>query len=304
MTAPDPLVWHADMWLAREHDAREKGQSIMAKIIVTSDLHLGITENDLLNQLGTTIAAQRPDLTVLAGDLGEPLENFTECLRIFAGLPGTVAVLPGNHDVWARDGAQSQELLEQTLPSETQSAGMLWLEDAVWRADDLAVAGSMAWYDYSAADPSLPANMRDFALMKRMLNNDSRYVNWPWTDPEVANRLGAALEQRLSALEADPTIHTVVVVTHVPLVEVQMRRRPDDVTWGISNAYFGNLTLGERVLRFSKVRAVISGHTHIGMAGQVDRAGMAPVAVAVVPSDYGVPRALVYDSATNSIALL
>ncbi len=276
----------------------------MAKIIVTSDLHLGITESALLNQLNMTIAAQRPDLTVLAGDLGEPLENFTDCLRIFAGLPGTAAVLPGNHDVWAREGAQSQELLEQILPRVTQSAGMLWLEDSVWRADDLAVAGSMAWYDYSAADPSLPANLRDFSLMKRMLNNDSRFINWPWTDPEVANRLGATLEQRLSTLEADPTIRTVVVVTHVPLVEAQLRRMPNDVTWGVSNAYFGNLTLGERVLRYGKVRAIISGHTHIGMAGQVDRAGMAPVTTAVVPSDYGAPRALVYESATNTITPL
>ncbi len=276
----------------------------MAKIIVTSDLHLGITESPLLNQLRMTIAAQRPDLTILAGDLGEPLNNFTECLRIFTGLPGSTAVLPGNHDVWAREGGQSQELLEHQLPSVTKAAGMLWLEDSVWRADGLAVVGSMAWYDYSAADPSLPANMRDFSLMKRMLNNDSRFINWPWTDPEVASRLGAALEQRLSTLEADPTIQTVAVVTHVPLVEAQLRRMPEDITWGVSNAYFGNLTLGARVLRFGKVQAIISGHTHIGMAGQVERAGMTPVATAVVPSDYGVPRALVYESATNTITQL
>jgi predicted phosphohydrolase len=39
---------------------------------------------------------------VLAGDIGEGLPNVVECLRLFAQLPGEVAVLAGNHDVWAR----------------------------------------------------------------------------------------------------------------------------------------------------------------------------------------------------------
>jgi 3',5'-cyclic AMP phosphodiesterase CpdA len=72
----------------------------MARIIVISDLHLGITTEQEIRALAEQIAEAQPDLTVLAGDLGEGLSNFRACLRLFAHLPGQETVLTGNHDVW------------------------------------------------------------------------------------------------------------------------------------------------------------------------------------------------------------
>src|SRR5215472_6081536 len=114
----------------------------MPTIVVTSDLHLGITSESVLRSLAEQIAAEQPSLTVLAGDLGEPLNKFAACLRLFATLPGRVAVLAGNHDVWARGGYTSRKLWEQHLPEATHAAGMLWLEEENWQQDGLAVAGS------------------------------------------------------------------------------------------------------------------------------------------------------------------
>jgi hypothetical protein len=54
--------------------------------------------------------------------------------------------------------------------------------------------------------------------------------------------------------------------------------------------YFGNLTLGDEVCRHAKVRAIVSGHTHIGREGQRVRPGLPPLAYRVVPSEYGDPR--------------
>jgi hypothetical protein len=96
--------------------------------------------------------------------------------------------------------------------------------------------------------------------------------------------LGDALVTKLDALERDASISTVAVVTHVPLLEEQMERRPHDPTWGLCNAYFGNLTLGRRVTAFRKVRAVVSGHTHAGR-----RATRGAIDIRVVDSDYGAP---------------
>ncbi len=270
----------------------------MPTIVVTSDLHLGITSEAILRSLAERIAAEQPALTVLAGDLGEPLNRFIACLRLFAKLPGQVAVLAGNHDVWARGGYTSRKLWVQYLPEATRAAGMLWLEEENWQQDDLAVAGSLAWYDYSAADPlalSYPAEF--FALQKGRFNADAHYIDWGWADREVAQHMGDALCARLEALEDDPAIRSVLVASHVPLFEAQMCRKSDDAGWGFSNAYFGNLTLGRRVLEMRKLRAVVSGHTHVGREGLAARTPESePIPVLVVPSEYRAPAYVVIET--------
>ncbi len=262
-------------------------------IVVTSDLHLGITKEAHIRQLAERIEAERPDLTVLAGDIGEGLQNFQMCLRLFSHLPGTVAVLAGNHDVWAHGHHHSQELWLRHLPEAVRDAGMLWLEDDVWRQNGIAVAGSIGWYDYSAVDPTIPPHSPEhFATQKRNYNMDARYVDWPWADGEFATHVGDALCARLSQLDADPDISSTIVVTHVPLFDVQMARKPADPRWGFSNAYFGNLTLGQRILQSKKLRVVISGHTHVGREGLVTRpyaSDLPPIPVSVVASDYNNP---------------
>lgn len=261
-------------------------------IVVTSDLHLGITKEAHISQLAKRIETEQPGLTVLAGDIGEGLQNFRACLSLFSRLPGTVAVLAGNHDVWAR-GYHSQDLWERHLPEAVRDAGMLWLEDTIWRQDGVAVVGSIAWYDYSAVDPTIPPHPSTyFATQKGKYNLDAKYVDWPWTDGEFAARVGDALCTRLAQLEADSAISSIIAVTHVPLFDVQMARKPADQRWGFSNAYFGNLTLGQRILQSKKLRTVLSGHTHVGRNGTVTRPDMPdlpPIPVSVLASDYNHP---------------
>lgn len=265
----------------------------MPRIVVTSDLHLGITSAQTLRGLASDIADEQPDLTVLAGDIAEGLGNFAACLKLFAGLPGQVAVLAGNHDLWVRDGHSSDELWERFLPEAVRAAGMLWLEEAVWQHAGIAVAGSIAWYDYSAVDPTLPPYPAEFfAAEKRNYNLDARMMHWARSDVEFATQVGDALCARLAAPEQDEAVQGVVVVTHVPVFDAQMLRQPHDRRWGLSNAYFGNLALGQRLLGLRKLRAVVSGHTHIGRKGQVPRpllADMPALPVSVLPSDFDAP---------------
>jgi hypothetical protein len=268
----------------------------MARIVVTSDLHLGITTEPELRALAERIAAEQPDLTILAGDIGEGLANVRGCLRLFERLPGQVAVLMGNHDLW-QHGNDSQTLWENLLPQAVRDAGMIWLEDATWLRDGVAVVGSMAWYDYSAVDPAVPPYPAEwFANYKAQYNPDAIYINWPWSDLEMAQMLGDALVERAQMLEDDPTVKATLVVTHVPLYRVQMFYKPGDLRWGTGNAYFGNMTLGQRLLPMRKLRRVISGHTHIGREGTVDRPDLPPLPVSVVASDYHRPVYLFVES--------
>ena len=272
----------------------------MSVIVVASDLHLGITQEEPIRALAERIATAEPELTVLAGDIGEGLARIRECLALFSGVPGRVAVLAGNHDVWAfRDGPSSQDMWERHIPAAVRNAGMIWLEDEVCRVGAVAVAGSLAWYDYSAVDPTIPPYpSKYFASEKPTRNLDGRYVNWPWPDVAFSGQLGDALCARLDMLVADASARDVLVVTHVPLCERQMRRRPDDPRWGFGNAYFGNLTLGHRVLAYPKVRRIVSGHTHIPASGMEPREGQPDVPVEIVPSDFGSPQCVVLDTET------
>lgn len=266
----------------------------MTKVVITSDLHLGITMRYQIDEMIAAIADERPDLTIIGGDIGEGMTYISTCLRLFRGLPGQVAALAGNHDVWALDGRHSAEVWERDLPSAIRNAGMLWLEDTNWVSGGLAVAGSIAWYDYTGADPSIPPQTEEFWVeKKRSMHPDGRFIDWPWSDREFAARCGDALMERLSALEADASVTDVLVVTHVPLFREQLINRPDIPNWGYGNAYFGNLTLGERVRAMSKVRAVVSGHTHIGRTESLANERRLPAWV--IPSDFHKPRYVVYE---------
>ena len=270
------------------------------RIAVTSDLHYDLeghlTPPDAIEALARTIARERPDLLVLAGDLGHGLDNFRRCVASFQGVAPRVAVLAGNHDVWRdeRLGHSSARLWEELLPEVCAELGVSWLEDDCLRLDGVAAVGSLAWYDYSGIDPEQAQHASLLPTLKPMLNNDATWIDWPHTDPEVAGRLGAALLARLDALEADPSVRSVAVFTHVPLLEGQMVRRRSNPNWGVSNAFFGNLTLGAQVSARPKVRLLVSGHTHFARDGALDRPS-GPLRFAVIGSDYGAPAHRSFD---------
>ena len=277
----------------------------MTHVVVTSDLHLGVTSVDQIHALRDHIACEQPDLTIVAGDVGECIENFVRSLALLRDLPGQLAVLPGNHDVWAYGSHHSRQLLERDLPTAASDAGAIWLEGATWREGSLAVVGSVAWYDYSAIDSCLPAMPSDYyatVKVKGFHSMDARFVDWSWSDPDFARDRAEALCARLDELDADGTVSTIVVVTHVPLVEEQLCRRRGSLLSSTRNAYFGNLTLGHRVLACHKVSAIVSGHTHAGRQATVVGAGGA-VEAAVVPSDYGSPGYVALDSTADGLTV-
>jgi 3',5'-cyclic AMP phosphodiesterase CpdA len=261
------------------------------RVAIASDLHLGITPADAVRSLAAAVASRDPDVLVLAGDLGEGPSLFAGCMAIFAGaLPdAALLVLPGNHDLWAREGATTADLFERTLPSLARDAGFRWLEDGPHVEGAAAVAGTVAWYDYSAAEPALGEGPGWYAAHRRELLPDGEAMDPGFDDRAFAAARGEAFLRGLDSLEADPAVRTVLVVTHVPILEEQIDRRPLDREWAVRTAYFGNLTLGAGVLRRPKVTTVVSGHTHGGRRGVVYRREGGPVTALVIGSDFGSP---------------
>jgi 3',5'-cyclic AMP phosphodiesterase CpdA len=260
------------------------------KVAVASDLHLPITSTDAIAKCADGMAAFAADVAVLAGDIGETLTAFEQCLQLFRDrLTCPILVLAGNHDVWVRGEADSQELWTYVLRERTTRAGCTWLEGKAQIVRGVAIAGTIAWYDYSAGDPLLHVSQETYARDKLNYNMDALLIDWGWSDPEFAGMVARPFLATLDHLEADPAVRQTVVVTHVPLLECQMCRRPHDREWGFSNAYFGNLTLGRQVLARKKVSHVISGHTHVGRQEQLKTADGHVIQAVVLPSDYRQP---------------
>jgi 3',5'-cyclic AMP phosphodiesterase CpdA len=260
------------------------------KLAVASDLHLPLTPVGRIAAMAGEVAAFGPDALVVAGDVGESLDEIEQCLGLLKGAVACpVWVLPGNHDLWVRWSGDSQRLFEERLPEVVGRAGCRWLEGGAFVERGVGVAGTIAWYDYSAADPGVKASARDFALNKQYYNNDARMIAWRWTDPEFAARVAGPFLAALDRLEADAAVRQTVVVTHVPLLECQMCRDSGNPDWAFSNAYFGNMTLGAEVLRRRKVTHVVSGHTHVARQGRARAEDGREVAACVIDSDYGAP---------------
>jgi 3',5'-cyclic AMP phosphodiesterase CpdA len=265
------------------------------RIAITSDLHYDpkgrLTKPLLIQGLAGQIAAEEPDAVILAGDLAHGRRGFEECLSCFTTIRVPLAVIAGNHDIWAdeEEGYSSDELWGHILERTTRQHGALWLEKEKLVLGETGIVGSLAWYDYSAVDPSIGTNEDFLEAMKSSLNNDANWIDWDRNDRDFAKELNQAMLVRLQELAADPQIFNILVVTHVPIVEQQIVRKPQDRRWGLSNAYFGNLTLGREVMKQPKVRAIVSGHTHVGKQVRVTRDNLSDVDVRVIDSDYGSP---------------
>jgi hypothetical protein len=231
---------------------------------------------------------------VLAGDLGESVSDIQSCLHAFQGVGCPVLVIAGNHDLWT--GQYSSRLLWEEVLPRLARMGFVWLEGTAFAHGGTAVAGSIAWYDYSAADPLVAADPETFARDKGKNNNDAYRIDWPWSDIAFARQVGTRLGETLDGLEADPAVRQVIVVTHVPLLDCQMLRKPYDADWAFSNAYFGNLTLGQAVVRHCKVTHIIRGHTHVGRSAVWRSPDGRRIEAHVVDSHYGRPNWLALET--------
>jgi len=266
------------------------------RLAVTSDLHYDfeghLTRPAAVEELVLSLVDSRPDAVVLAGDIANGYAAFEACLAEFKGLGVPVGVVAGNHDLWRDEklGLSTEALWGGALEEACERQGLVWLESRSIRVGEVAVVGSMCWYDYSALDPSIAMTREELARVKSALNADARKMDWRRKDADFAAELERALLRRLDAQASDPAVTAVAVVTHVPLLEQQITRRPEDPRWSTTNAYYGNLTTGLAVLQRPKVKAIVSGHSHVGQQAVVERGALGPVAAYVVPSDYQQPK--------------
>jgi len=261
----------------------------MPRLVITSDIHLGITSLPRVQKLVRDIAALNPDAVAIAGDIGEGPDNISIVLEEFASLKIPVAACAGNHDVWNHDKKHPSELMwNQILPKIASSTGTTWLDYENLIVGNVAIIGTIGWYDYSAQDPSRKASDDENWRRKGEFDADAWMCDWKWKDIEFCKMIEPDFRERLKQAQDDPDVGRIIVVSHSPLFEDQMKRKPNDAQWGFSNAYYGNLNFGKIVSEFDKVTHAYAGHTHVGMEGKIDICGH-PAKVVTLNSQYDDP---------------
>jgi 3',5'-cyclic AMP phosphodiesterase CpdA len=281
------------------------------RILITADLHYRPSHREAFVAFADWVQAQQPDCLVIAGDIGHPLRLFRRALQLFAGLDCPRLLLAGNHDVY-RGEADSRTLWEQALPEATREEGFVWLEDEIVRlplcgaqksdfseeigflARRIAVVGTMGWYDYSSRAPHLDLDDAALRTMKRLVNHDADFIDWPWSDVAMARYLGRRFAGRLRSAADDPAVSQVIVVTHIPIFEQAVPDHPESEFWSLLRASMGNFTLGELVRRMPKVTHVVSGHIHRAGCWTVP-GEFGPIDFRLVGSQKAAPRAVVLD---------
>ncbi|MEV5711702.1 metallophosphoesterase [Actinoallomurus sp. NPDC052274] len=235
-----------------------------AKLFAISDLHVSYSENRKL------VEELRPrsddDWLLVAGDVGEKLDDIAWALDTLRRRFATVVWAPGNHELWThpRDATGLRgEARYLHLVELCRAMGVLTPEDpyAVWRGPGgpAVVAPLFLLYDYTFRPDGVTTKEAALAQAyeEGVVCTDEMLLHpdpYPTRDAWCRARL-AATEERLAAL--DPELPTVLM-NHYPLVREPTRilRHPVFAQW------CGTERTADWHLRFRAAVAVY-GHLHI-----------------------------------------
>lgn len=279
---------------------------------VVADLHLNVPKSRATAlELIERVNAERFDALLMVGDAGvADGTSLEECLSAFR-FDGPRWFVPGNHELWTK--RTGVDLLNDELPRRVEAIGWRWLPREPVRVGDLAIVGSIGWYDYQFAVPPLEiddafyeAKISPGAVLRteeppellevaRASSATAQSIVARWNDGRLAGVRDdrAFVEQECARLEshlsAVADARAVLVATHtVPFAELMPPPRggPGDFAW----AYLGSPRLGETIAKFDNVRAVVCGHSHWPM-----EATIGPIRAVNVGSGYTRKRMVLLD---------
>ncbi|CAL9331325.1 metallophosphoesterase family protein [Streptomyces sp. enrichment culture] len=233
-------------------------------LVAISDLHIHYQENRRI------VEGLRPesddDWLLVAGDVGEVVDDVAWALELLAERFAKVVWAPGNHELWTPRHDPVQLRGEQRyhhLVDICRSLGVVTPEDPypVWEGDGgpLVIAPLFLLYDYTFRPPGVTS--KEAALERAeaagvVCTDEFLLHPDPYAGREDWCRARLALtEARLAALPSDAR---TVLVNHFPLV-----RDPTEVLWWPEFALWcGTEATADWHRRF-RAAAVVYGHLHI-----------------------------------------
>lgn len=280
------------------------------RIAVAADLHYGTrhpTGNRATEQIAARLRDDRPDVILLGGDIGAG-EDFERCLALFDGIDCVKALVPGNHDIWVRSAdprGDSRAVFEDYLPRVSREHGFHFLDHGPLElpAADLAVVGTMNWYDYTwdidllkQAAPDWEDRLREKRFTRGM-HNDANFVKWNWNDVSFTTFVYENLKTYLAAALTKFS-HAMVLAHHPPLRGLLYpAREPPPLDALLWRAFSGNTRVEELLTTHAaRIPAVWCGHTHTARQCQVG-----PMRGFNVGGDYHFKRLHVFEWPTGIV---
>ncbi|HEV7300271.1 MAG TPA: metallophosphoesterase [Tepidisphaeraceae bacterium] len=257
------------------------------RLIVTADLHYNHpVSRPLADELIDRMNAAGGDVLLIVGDTGVADGDVIErCLSRFK-FDGPKLIVAGNHELWTHR-ADSYALFNEELPRRVTAMGWQWLETQPFVAGDVAIVGSVGWYDYSFAQASLgipdrfygaklspgaatylggyehlfqpDTDISDVARDTVARWNDGKFIKLGRSDHDF---LTERLANLASACEANAGARQIIAaVHHLPFRE--LLPPPKSAQWDFAKAYLGSEQIGRTLLRYPNVSTVYCGHSHM-----------------------------------------
>lgn len=225
------------------------------KIGVISDIHIDRNrEYPVTEVLAAKAKEKKLDCLLLAGDISNHYTTTFRFLERFQSLSGVpLYFVPGNHDLWDQSGEcrDSREIYRRYAEHPSCLIGR-----CIPLGGDWAVTGDTGWYDYSFANRKFTPEELERHSMYGRIWQDSLYVHWHKTDPQVHREMLARLERQLAGnREKQLIVLTHMVGIHAFLVPESREK------WDYFNAFLGSREYGELYQRYN-VRCGIMGHVH------------------------------------------
>jgi hypothetical protein len=263
------------------------------RLLVTADLHFNHrVSRPLAEQVIGEMNAAGGDGVLVIGDTAvADADSLEQCLSLF-NTRGPKLFLAGNHELWTqRDDSYAVFMTE--LPRRIRALGWHWLEGDPFVFGDAAVVGSVGWYDYSFAQPTLgiprrfyerkvspgaAERLEEFAGLLSVADdisdtarevvarwNDGRFVKLGRSDDAFLGERLADLRRSLEAVSGAERV--VAAVHHLPFRELLPPSR--NAQWDFTKAYLGSERIGELLLQFPNVTRVFCGHSHLAREATV-----------------------------------
>jgi len=258
------------------------------RILITGDLHYNITRSKQPTEaVARKICQDGGDVLLLLGDLaGTDLDVLEQVFELFEGFRGQRLFVAGNHDLWTPRGGDSLARYRDELPAVCRACGVHALDIAPWMNGDVAIAGTVGWYDYTFRPASMRIPLRfyqhkiapgsasanpDFVHLLERRDDippealdlachwmDGEHIRMELSDVEFVRETLASLRGQLEQTSRAKTV--VVGMHHLPLFELVPQ--VESAALRFANAFLGSELFGETILEFPNVRHVFCGHSH------------------------------------------
>ncbi|ACK41972.1 MULTISPECIES: metallophosphoesterase [Dictyoglomus] len=239
------------------------------KIFAISDLHIDylrirrglkiFEERELLKDFLKELTSKDVDVFVFAGDISAKLWEVELFLEVFRKFSGLKIFVPGNHDIWREGEITSDQKYYKILPELCKGYDFIYLPFKPLEFSNLAIIGTMGWYDYSLGDSYY--SKRDFERGEykgiRWRETYWKLVNFYNHEKVLRNEEICELiyeEFQNSLLKVEKSIEKIVITHFIPFEEILPIKN-------FFSAYLGSKKFGD-VIVANNVGKVICGHEH------------------------------------------